>query len=145
MSQAIGGLDADINRDGQTSLLEAWLFASRRTAEFYATEGRLATEHALIDDNGDAKGTRVEVYDGERLKLGIENADQLDGAQSARWNFIRSKEERRLSPEQRQTRDDLERRLDDLRLKKPNITEAEYLTELESILVPIAELYESLD
>ena len=145
MSQAIGGLDADINRDGQTSLLEAWLFASRRTAEFYATEGRLATEHALIDDNGDAKGTRVEVYDGARLKLGIENADELDGAQAARWHFIRSEEERLLSPEQRQTRDDLERRLDDLRLRKVNITEAEYLKELESILVPIAELYESLD
>jgi len=145
MSQAIGGLDADINRDGQTSLLEAWLFASRRTAEFYATEGRLATEHALIDDNGDTKGTRAEVYDGERLKLGIENAEQLDGAQAARWNFIRSEEERRLSPEQRQTRDALEQRLDDLRLRKVNITEAEYLTELESILVPIAELYESLD
>ena len=145
MSQAIGGLDADINRDGQTSLLEAWLFASRRTAEFYNTEGRLATEHALIDDNGDAKGTRADVYDGERLKIGIENADQLDGAHAARWNFIRSEEERKLSPEQRQTRDELEQRLDDLRQRKANVTEAEYLTELQSILVPIAELYESLD
>ena len=145
MSQAIGGLDADINRDGQTSLLEAWLFASRRTAEFYSTEGRLATEHALIDDNGDAKGTRAEVYDGDRLKPGIENADQLDGAQAARWNFVRSEEERQLSPEQRQTRDELERRLDDLRLRKPDLAEADYLTELQSILVPIAELYESLD
>ena len=145
MSQAIGGLDADINRDGQTSLLEAWLFASRRTAEFYTTEGRLATEHALIDDTGDAKGTRAEVYDGDRLKLGIENADQLDGALAARWNFIRSEEERRFSPEQRKTRDDLERRLNDLRLRKASITETEYLTELESILVPVAELYESLD
>jgi hypothetical protein len=145
MSQAISGLDADINRDGQTSLLEAWLFASRRTAEFYATEGRLATEHALIDDNGDAKGTRAEVYDGDRLKPGIENADQLDGAQAARWNFIRSDEERLLSPEQRQTRDDLERRLDDLRLRSGKMSEAEYLTELQSIIVPIAKLYESLD
>ena len=145
MSQAISGLDADINRDGQASLLEAWLFASRRTAEFYATEGRLATEHSLIDDNGDAKGTRAEVYDGDRLKLGIENADKLDGTQAARWNFVRSDEERQLTPEQRQTRDELERRLDDLRLRKADITEAEYLTELESILVPIAKLYESLE
>ena len=145
MSQAIGGLDADINRDGQTSLLEAWLFASRRTAEFYTTEGRLATEHALIDDNGDSKGTRAEVYDGDRLKIGIENADQLDGTQAARWNFVRSDEERLLSPEQRHTRDDLERKLEDLRLRKATFTESEYLTELESILVPIAELYESLE
>ena len=145
MSQAIGGLDADINRDGQTSLLEAWLFASRRTAEFYSTEGRLATEHALIDDNGDAKGTRAEVYDGDRLKLNIENADQLDGAQAARWNFIRSAEERLLSPEQRQTRDDLEKQLETLRRTRDKMTEAEYLVELEAILVPLAQVYESLD
>ena len=42
-SQAVAGLDADIDRDGQSSLLEAWLYASCRTAEFYKSEGRLAT------------------------------------------------------------------------------------------------------
>ncbi len=145
MSQAIGGLDADINRDGQTSLLEAWLFASRRTAEFYTTEGRLATEHALLDDNGDIKGTRAEVYEADRLKTNVENADQLDGAQAARWNFIRSDEERRLTPAQRRTRDDLERQLEMLRPNKDKLDEAEYLLQLEAILVPLARLYESID
>ena len=53
MSTAIAGLEADIDRDGQTSLLEAWLYAARRTAQFYTTEGRLATEHSLLDDNGE--------------------------------------------------------------------------------------------
>jgi len=33
---------ADLDKDGQTSLLEALLMASRRVAEFYETEGRLA-------------------------------------------------------------------------------------------------------
>ena len=145
MSQVIGGLDADINRDGQTSLLEAWLFASRHTAEFYTTEGRLATEHALLDDNGDSKGTRAEVYEADRLKTNVENADQLDGAQAARWNFIRSDEERRLTPAQRQTRDDLERQLEMLRPNKDKLDEAEYLLQLEAILVPLARLYESID
>lgn len=145
MSQAIAGLDADINRDGQTSLLEAWLFASRRTAEFYSTEGRLATEHALLDDNGDGKGTREEVYDGDRLKLSIENADKLDGAQAARWHLVRSDEERRLSPEQRQTRDDLEQKLEKLRRTKDGLSDAEYLLQLENLLVPLARLYESVD
>ncbi len=145
MSQAIGGLDADINRDGQTSLLEAWLFASRRTAEFYTTEGRLATEHALLDDNGDSKGTRAEVYEADRLKANVENADQLDGAQAARWNFVRSNEERHLTPAQRRTRDDLEQQLEMLRLIKDKLNEAEYLLQLEAILVPLARLYESID
>ncbi|HQX51756.1 MAG TPA: hypothetical protein PLR25_17685 [Planctomycetaceae bacterium] len=145
MSQAIAGLDADINRDGQTSLLEAWLFASRRTAEFYSTEGRLATEHALLDDNGDGKGTREEVYDGDRLELSIENTDQLDGALAARWHLVRSNEERRLSTEQRQTRDDLEQKLEDLRRRKDELGENEYLLQLETLLVPLARLYESVD
>lgn len=145
MSQAISGLDADINRDGQTSLLEAWLFASRRTAEFYSTEGRLATEHSLLDDNGDGKGTREEVYEGDRIKIQITNGDQLDGAEAARWHLVRSEEERRLTPEQRQTRDDLEAQLEDLRRRKADLAEAEYLQLLESLLVPLARLYEAVD
>ena len=145
LSQAIGGLDADINRDGQTSLLEAWLFASRRTAEFYTTEGRLATEHALLDDNGDSKGTRAEVYEVDRLKTNIENADQLDGTQASRWHLVRSDEERRLTPEQRRTRDDLEQRLEELRRRRDELSEAEYLLQLEAFLVPLARLYESID
>ena len=145
MSQAIVGLDADINRDGQTSLLEAWLFASRRTAEFYTTEGRLATEHALLDDNGDSKGTRAEVYEADRLKANIENADQLDGNMASRWHLVRSDEERRLTPEQRQTRDNLEQQLELLRRGKDKLAEAEYLLQLEAILLPLARLYESSD
>ena len=145
MSQAVGGLDADINRDGQTSLLEAWLFASRRTAEFYVTEGRLATEHALLDDNGDSKGTRAEVYEADRLKTNIENADQLDGNLASRWHLVRSDEERRLTPEQRRTRDGLEQQLEGLRRRKDKLAESEYLLQLEVILVPLARLYESID
>ena len=145
MSQAIGGLDADIDRDGQTSLVEAWLFASRRTAEFYSTEGRLATEHALLDDNSDGKGTRAEVYETDRLKTNIDNTDQLDGLLAARWHLIRSNEERRLTSEQRQTRDDLEQQLEELRRRKDKLSEAEYLLQLEAVLVPLAQLYESLD
>ncbi|MEJ7591201.1 MAG: hypothetical protein WKF77_06610 [Planctomycetaceae bacterium] len=145
MSQAISGLDADINRDGQTSLLEAWLFASRRTSEFYTTEGRLATEYALLDDNGDSKGTRAEVYEADRLKPNIENADQLDGTQASRWHLVRSDEERRLTPARRQSRDNLEQKLEELRRRKDKLPEADYLLELEAILVPLARLYESID
>ena len=57
ISSAVADPQADLDKDGQTSLLEAFLMASRRVAEFYNTEGRLATEHALLDDNGDGLGT----------------------------------------------------------------------------------------
>ncbi|MBI1311979.1 hypothetical protein GC176_11860, partial [bacterium] len=50
LSQAIGDAAFDLDKDGQTSLFEAFLSASRQTEQFYETEGRLATEHALLDD-----------------------------------------------------------------------------------------------
>ncbi|MDZ4288201.1 MAG: hypothetical protein U0984_09590, partial [Prosthecobacter sp.] len=60
---AIGGLpEADLDQDRQVSILEAFLFASKKAGEFYEQEGRLATEHALIEDNGDGTGTRAEVF-----------------------------------------------------------------------------------
>lgn len=142
MSTAISTLEADINRDGQTSLLEAWLFASRRTAEFYKTEGRLATEHSLIDDNGDGKGVRSELYVGDRIADNTENLELIDGGNAARWHFVRSDEERRLSAEQRENRDALEAQLEKLREQKNSLPEDEYLKQLEVIAVQLAEIYE---
>lgn len=145
MSLAISTLDADINRDGQTSLLEAWLFASRRTGEFYRTEGRLATEHSLLDDNGDAKGTRGELYEGDHIGANVESPEQVDGQLSSRWHFVRSEEERQLTPDQRQTRDALEDQILELRRRKDSLDETEYLQQLEALLLPLAKLYEAAE
>lgn len=141
MSEAIGGLEADISRDGQTSLFEAWLFAARRTAEYYESDGRLATEHSLLDDNGDGKGTRYEVFQGVRPKDTIKNKDELDGKLAVRWHLVRSEAEKSLSLEQRAERDQLEAQLEDLRKRKTQFSEEQYLTELEKVLVPLARIY----
>ena len=143
MSLAISTLEADINRDGQTSLLEAWLFASRRTAEFYKTEGRLATEHSLLDASGDAKGVRSELFEGDQVAASVKNPDEIDGQLAASWHLVRSEDERRLSPEQRKNRNDLESRIKALRKQKESLSEVEYLQQLKALLVPLAKLYES--
>ena len=57
LAEALSNPKNDLDKDGQISLLESFLSASHRTTEFYKTEGRLATEHALLDDNGDGLGT----------------------------------------------------------------------------------------
>lgn len=145
ISEAIVGLDADVDRDGQTSLLEAWLFAARRTAEFYESEGRLATEHSLLDDTGDALGTRFEVFEGVRVRDNVPNSGKLDGRLAHRWHLVRSEDERRLTPEQRRQRDALELQLEQLRNRKSSFQEVEYLSELERILLPLARLYEDAD
>ena len=66
MSQAIADPTSDLDKDGQTSLLEAFLRAAAGVAEFYKQEGRLASEHALIDDNGDKRGTPADWFRGVR-------------------------------------------------------------------------------
>ncbi len=142
MADGIGNLEADIDRDGQTSLLEAWLFASRRTDEYYKSDGRLATEHSLLDDTGDSKGTRAEVFEGVRIKQNVKNRDALDGKLARRWHLVRSEAERSLNTDQRTERDRLETELEKLRERKTEFTETEYLRQLESILLPLAKLYE---
>ncbi len=49
--------EADADQDGRVSLLEAFGYARREVARVYEADGRLLTEHAQLDDNGDKKGS----------------------------------------------------------------------------------------
>lgn len=51
----------DVDGDGRATLLDAYLGAARDTAQEYASAELLATEHALIDDNGDGRGTELQI------------------------------------------------------------------------------------
>lgn len=48
----------DLDKDGRVSVLESFIYARNKTSEWYEGQGLLATEHALLDDNGDGRGTR---------------------------------------------------------------------------------------
>ena len=54
---AAGETDADQNKDERISMLEAFTYARTRVVQAYESEGLLATEHALLDDNGDGEGS----------------------------------------------------------------------------------------
>ena len=143
MSTAIAGLEADIDRDGQTSLLEAWLYAARRTGQFYTTEGRLATEHSLLDDNGDQQGVRSEIFNGLKPSAQIKADKPIDGQRAGNVWLVLSPQERQLSREQRQQRDQLEAELEQLKQKKDQQSETEYLQQLEAILLQLSRLYQT--
>lgn len=139
-AEAISSLDADLDKDGQVSLLEAFLMASRRVAEFYKLEGRLASEHALIDDNGDGLGTPADWFRGLRaVKRPKENA-AVDGLLSRQFILKPSAADASLTGEQRTRRDALERQALLLREKKSQMPEAEYYRQLESLLLELARL-----
>ncbi|MDP6581550.1 MAG: hypothetical protein QF681_12920 [Vicinamibacterales bacterium] len=55
---ADGEEESDQNKDGRVSVLEAFDYATAEVARAYESDGRLQTEHALLDDNGDGEGSR---------------------------------------------------------------------------------------
>jgi hypothetical protein len=142
-AQAIADPAADLDKDGQTSLLESFLMATRQVQQFYKEEGRLATEHALLDDNGDKLGTQGDWFRGVRAVKSAEGGKSVDGVRAHQLNLVRSYVERELTPEVRARRDALEQQLNTLRARKGNLEEAEYYGELEKILVDLARLYTS--
>ena len=145
LSSAIADLQADLDKDEQTSLLEAYLLASSRVAEFYKHDGRLQTEHALLDDNGDKLGTPADWFQGVRATKSAKSGSPVDGQNAARWHLVRSPREEQLTVAARTRRDELERELAALRLRKGAIPEAEYLSLIEPLLVEIARLYEAAE
>lgn len=141
-AEALADPKSDLDKDGQISLLESFLSASHRTAEFYKTEGRLATEHALLDDNGDGLGTPADWFRGVHATRRARDGAASDGVRAHQFHLVRSAEEQLLSPELRARRDKLEQRVSELRQAKEKMAEHTYFHELEKVLLEIAQLYE---
>ena len=142
LAEAIAEPGADLDKDGQTSLLEAFLTASARVAEFYSGEGRLATEHSLLDDNGDGLGTRPDWFRGVRPIQKAADGASLDGYRAAQFQLVRSEAENAMPPELRTRRDQLELQVIKLRDARESFSEDEYFSRLEKLLCDIAQIYE---
>lgn len=145
LSSAIGDITADLDKDGQTSLLEAYLFASRKTQTWYAEESRLATEHALLDDNGDGLGTPADWFRGVRAVKQAQDGGKLDGFRASQWCLVRSERERAMPAELRAKRNELELKIAALREKKPTMQEDAYYAALESLVVQMAKIAEAVE
>lgn len=145
MSEAIADPAVDLDKDEQTSLLEAFLSASSKVQEFYAAEGRLATEHALLDDNGDGRGTPADWFRGVRAVRTAKDGASPDGLRANQLCLVRSEREANMPPEVRRRRDDLELQVARLRHLKSKMPEPEYYKRLEPLLIQLAELYQDLD
>lgn len=140
-AQALSDPAADLDQDGQTSLLEAYLSAAARVAEFYRTEGRLSPEHSLIDDNGDRLGTPSDWFRGLRPVKRAREGAGVDGLFAHQRHLARSEAEASLAPEQRARRDELERQLEGLRGQRAALGDDEYFRRLDGLLVELARLY----
>ena len=131
---ALNATDADTDQDGHISILEAFVYTNRLTAEFYTRSGRLATEHALLEDNGDGVGhERVEA--GEGLLARATYLDSLSLAQAAE-NIAIAKLLRE--------RTRLEGEIEQLIARKSSLQEAEYEAGLERLFIELAKVNRSI-
>ncbi len=133
---------ADYDQDGQTSLLEWFLRASSRTTEFYLAEGRILTEHALIDDNGDGKGTPAAWFRGLRATTKAKDNTPLDGSRAHRRTLLPDPSTRQMNAAQLAEREKLEGEINALREKKPSLPEDGYYRLLEVLLRRLGVIYE---
>lgn len=127
---------ADVDKDGQVSLLEAFDYARREVARTYEEEGALLTEHAQLDDDGDGTGTAApdgQSGDGlvaRRFTLNS-TARVLAGADPRLRALYADKQA-------------IETNLDLLRRRKAEMPAAEYEKLLETLLVALAEKNEEI-
>ena len=121
--------DADKNK--RVSMLEAFQYAQSEVARAYEREGLLATEHALLDDNGDKKGSPDPTPTGSdgRLAAALSLGSAADAAPLPEDPTLRT-----LYLERR----DLERGVEALRLLKESLPPARYASELERRVTDLA-------
>jgi hypothetical protein len=131
---ALTGDGADVDKDGRVSLLEAYRYAVTETHRYYEDQGRLQTEHAQLDDDGDKKGTaepdmRVASGDGalaRRIFLGGGVYASMAGANDPKLAALYKE------------RFALEGRIDELKKRKTAMSADAYDDALENLLVELA-------
>jgi len=139
--EAVQAPAADLDQDGETSVLEAFIVASGEVKSFYENQGRIASEEALIDDNGDRAGTLAKGFRGV-LPLTEPGGDLLpDGVRAHQIALVPGEGEQQRSAEWRESRNALEQQLFKLRMRKDTMGEDEYFSQLEALLYQIAEHY----
>jgi len=132
---------ADLDGDDQTSVLEAFLAASADTTQFFLQEQRVQSENALIEDNADGIGASADGFEGLSAPEPADDEVSADGERARRTALILSPLEAALTPEFRETRNELEQQMAELRHQKNTLSIEEYYAKLEAIALQLAHLY----
>lgn len=136
--EALRDPGADTDKNEAISALEAFRYADRKTAEFYKSQQRLATEHALLEDTGRAEGVRSPSPENGQGRLAATftllrfGAAQAASRDPAKQKLLAKKE-------------DLESRIDHLKYEKAAMPEEEYRKQLAALLLELAKTQEELD
>lgn len=131
---ALTAKDSDADQNQRISVLEAFDYAKAQLERFYKEQNRLVTEHALIDDNGDGKGSeKTDQGDGGLAKITYFDSllYQLAGGDVELQKYYGD-------------RIRLETEVEQLKARKSQMKPEDYENELEKLLLQLAELNEKI-
>lgn len=128
--EALDSRNGDRDKNSRVSMLEAFNYAKSNVEEFYEQQGRLAAEHAGLDDNGDALfslNPTIEEVDGRLAEIAYIDT-LIDDSAGLSEAAVRSKSRMQ----------ELERAVFILRGRKADFLEADYWQQMEVLLVDLA-------
>jgi hypothetical protein len=130
--QAFSNEVADLDKNARVSLWEAFAYASRFVRQHYEQNGIMATEFPVLEDSGDGKGRDAASTDTSE-DGSIAELTYLDGPALPTAS---DPETQRLLVRQR----DLTEQMDDLRRRRPTMTDEEFNTAFEKLALELAEV-----
>ena len=135
--EALDSRRGDRDKNNRVSMLEAFRYAKASVEQWYEEQGRLASEHAGLDDNGDALFSLNPTQDDNDGRLAeIAYIDRLADDSAG------------LSPEAlglKARMQELERSVIILRGRKADYLEADYWQRMEGLLIDLARVAGEFD
>ena len=136
--EALRDPTSDVNKNDAVSAMEAFDYAAAKTAAFYDSEKRLATEHAVFEDTGRHEPVRAASTDtGEGLFLSNFTLLRLGSAQKA---FADPAKRELLAK-----KEELEQKIDMLKYQKAAMAPDDYKQQLTEALIELAHVEEAID
>ena len=132
--EALRDGNADADKNGRVSVLEAFVYAARKVEDYYSQDGALQTEHAILDDDGDGQGrSDPSPANGEGF---LARTTYIDSGALRAGLAALSPEEKTLTAEARV----LEKQIEELKYAKAAMAQEEYEKKLEELLLRLAEV-----
>lgn len=137
-AEALRDPSADTDKNETISALEAFRFAQTKTAAFYDTQKRLATEHPVLEDTGKGEAEKDPQPDKGEGKLAAAFPMVRLGANAA---AARDPAKRPLLEKKEQ----LEQAIDKLKYDKAAMPAEAYKQQLTQLLLELAKTQEAID
>lgn len=125
---------ADADKDGHISIWEAFQYAGNAVRQWYSQHGQLATEQAVLDDNGDGIGTEAGApgADGALARSTYIDGGVAGEASDSTIDLLKKKQAELLV------------RVNALKAKKASMPPDQYNREFESLMIDLARVSQQI-